>query len=67
MRAKPPVVLRVGDLFRQRLVNVIDAGQELVRFAEMIDWTVFDGRFGAYFVSTTGRTTLPTRLIAGLL
>lgn len=67
MRAKSPVVPPVEDLFRQELVNIIDTRHELVRLAGLIDWSVFDRRFGAQFVSTTDRPALPTRLVARLL
>jgi transposase, IS5 family len=67
MRAKPPAPVVVQDLFRQELVNIIDMRHELVRLAELIDWSVFDREFGAQFVSATGRPALPTRLVAGLL
>ena len=67
MRAKPAVEPRVDDLFRNELVNIINMRHELVRLAEVIDWSVFDREFGAQFVSTTGRPALPTRRVAGLL
>ena len=67
MRAKPPVEPRVEDLFRSELVNIINMRHELVRLAEVIDWSVFDREFGAQFVSTTGRPALPTRRVTGLL
>ena len=67
MRSKPPAKPVEDDLFRQELVNIINMRHELVRLAELIDWSVFDREFGAQFVSTTGRPALPTRLVAGLL
>ena len=67
MRSKPPKSAVENDLFRQELVNIINMRHELVRLAELIDWSVFDREFGAQFVSTTGRPALPTRLVAGLL
>jgi hypothetical protein len=53
MRAKPPVIPRVDDLFRQELVNIIDTRHELVKLARLFDWTVFDRQFGVHFVLTT--------------
>jgi hypothetical protein len=47
MRAKPPTPVVVEDLFRQELVNIINMRHELVRLAELIDWSVFDRQFGA--------------------
>jgi IS5 family transposase len=67
MRAKPPAPVVVDDLFRNELVDIINMRHELAGLAELIDWSVFDGEFGAQFVSTTGRPDLPTRLLCGLL
>ena len=67
MRSKQPDKPVEDDLFRQELANIINRRHELVRLAELIDWSVFDREFGAQFVSTTGRPALPTRLVAGLL
>lgn len=65
MRSKPPVKPVDHDLFRKELVNIINMRHELVRLADLIDWSVFDRGSGAQFVSTTGRPALPTRLVAG--
>lgn len=67
MRAKPPAPLAVEDLFPQEPVNIINMRHELVRLAEMIDWSVFDRQFGAQCVSSTGRPALPTRSAAGFM
>jgi len=67
MRAKPQKAVSEQDLFRLELVNILDQRHELVRLAELIDWSVFDQEFGAQFESTTGRPALPTRLVTGLL
>ncbi|MCO5120700.1 MAG: IS5 family transposase [Burkholderiaceae bacterium] len=67
MGPKTPPAATDHDLFRLELVNLIDARHELVRLAELIDWSVFEREFGGQFVSTTGRPALPTRLVAGLL
>ena len=67
MRSKQPDKPVEDDLFRQELANIINRRHELVRLAELINWSVFDREFGAQFVSTTGRPALPTRLVAGLL
>ncbi len=52
------------DLFRHRLLNIINPRHELVRLAEAIDWSRFDEAFGAVY--TKGRPALPTRLMVGL-
>jgi len=67
MGPKPPASLTEHDLFRLELVNLIDTRHELVRLAELIDWSVFEREFGGQFVSTTGRPALPSRLVVGLL
>ncbi len=53
------------DLFRHRLLNIINARHELVRLAEAIDWERFDEAFGAVYTDK-GRPALPTRLMVGL-
>ena len=37
------------DLFRSRLENIIDQRHPLVRLARLIDWRVFEERFGALY------------------
>ncbi|MFM1988774.1 MAG: hypothetical protein RJA99_1731 [Pseudomonadota bacterium] len=64
---KPPVEPRFDDLVRNELAKIINMRHELVRLSEVIDWAVFDRRFGAQFVSATGRPAQPTRRVAGLL
>ncbi len=56
-----------NDLFRARLVEMIDMRHELVKLAELIDWEVFDREWGGFFPSHTGRPATPSRLVAGLL
>lgn len=53
------------DLFRHRLLNIINPRHELVRLAEAIDWPRFDEAFGALYTDK-GRPALPTRLMVGL-
>ena len=67
MGPKSPTAASDHDLFRLELTNMVDRRHELVRLAELIDWSVFDREFGAQFASTTGRPALPTRLVTGLL
>ena len=56
-----------GDLFRQPLLELINEKHPLVRLAELIDWSIFETRWSAFFPSKTGRPATPPRLIAGLL
>ncbi len=47
MQPRRPTQSRAKDLFRNRLVNVIDPRHELVRLGKLIDWSGFDdGRRG---------------------
>jgi hypothetical protein len=54
IRSKLPVEPRIDYLFRNELMNIINMQRELVRLADLIDWSVLDRESGAQFVSTTG-------------
>lgn len=56
-----------GDLFQQPLAELINLKHPLVKLAELIDWSVFETRWAAFFSSRTGRPASSPRLIAGLL
>lgn len=53
------------DLFRSRLDSIINPHHELVRLANAIEWSRFDGAFGERY-GDKGRPALPTRLMVGL-
>ncbi len=53
------------DLFRSRLVNIINLRHELVFLAEWIEWGFFDDAFDALY-SEEGRPGIPTRMMVGL-
>lgn len=55
------------DLFRARLVEMIDMRHELVKLTALIDWDVFEREWVGFFPSHTGRPATPPRLVAGLL
>ena len=55
------------DLFRPRLVDLIDLRHELVKLTALIDWEVFAQEWSGFFPSPTGRPATPLRLVAGLL
>ena len=55
-----------GELFRNRLENMISLDHELVKLSRLIDWDVFDEEWGKLFKSNRGAPVIPTRLIAGL-
>ena len=48
-----------GDLFRSALEAIIDPGHELLRLAELIDWTRFDDAFGPLYHETKGDEVCP--------
>ena len=56
-----------GDLFQQPLIELINERHPLVRLAELIDWSLFETRWSAFFTSKTGRPATSPRLVAGLL
>ena len=58
---KPP-----DDLFRARLSQQIDRRHALVRLAGLLDWRVFEARFGELYHPHVGRPGLPIRLMVGL-
>jgi hypothetical protein len=47
-RMPPKLNVQPGDLelFRSRLENIIDQRHPLVRLARLIDWPLFEARFG---------------------
>jgi hypothetical protein len=55
-----------GELFRNRLENIINMDHELVRVAEQIDWAGLEEKFGRCYVENVGRPGCPTRLMVGL-
>ena len=58
---------QTNDLFLQALVDLVNLSHPLVKLAELIDWSVFEARWSAFFPSKTGRPASSPRLIAGLL
>lgn len=56
-----------GELFQQRLTELINLEHPLVKLAALIDWEVFQTQWAGFFPSKTGRPATPPRLIAGLL
>jgi Transposase domain (DUF772). len=63
-RPRPP---EQNDLFRPRLVDMIDMRHELVTLAGLIDWEFFEREWAGFFPSTIGRPATSSRLVAGLL
>ena len=56
-----------GELFKKRLVDLINREHPLVKLSGLIDWKVFERQWSALFKSKTGRPATSPRLIAGLL
>jgi len=54
------------DLFRSRLDQIINLNHELVRLADVIDWSFLEERFGEVYSDSPGMPPLPTRLMAGI-
>jgi IS5 family transposase len=54
------------DLWRARLSQQIDLRHPLVRLAGLIDWAVFEARFGRLYHPHLGRPGVPIRLMVGL-
>ena len=56
-----------SELFRNRLDSQVNMNHELVRLAALIDWTVFDDRFGELYHAEISCPGKPIRLMVGLL
>ena len=67
MKPQPPQDQDQAELFRNRLGNQINMAHELVRLSDLIDWHVFDARFGQLYHADKGCPGKPTRLMVGLL
>jgi IS5 family transposase len=66
MRPSEPNPEQPDDLFRARLSQQIDPRHPLVRLAGLIDWQVFETRFGELYHPHVGRPGIPIRLMVGL-
>ena len=56
---------RDADLFRERLVAIIDMNRNLICLAAMMPWAEFDVAFGKHY-KPLGRPAKATRLMVGL-
>lgn len=65
MRPKEPEETPQDDLFRMKLVNLLDLRHELCRLAERIEWQRLAEQFGELYAEA-GRPGVPVRLMAGL-
>ncbi|EKO15083.1 transporter PF05598 domain protein [Leptospira kirschneri str. H1] len=55
-----------GELFRNRLDQILDPRHPLYQIAKKIDWEKFEKEFGKYYTEKTGRPGLRIRLLVGL-
>jgi transposase, IS5 family len=65
MRPKERTKTPQSDLFRLKLVNLIDLRHELCRLGDKINWSGLVEEFGALYAEH-GRPGVPIRLMAGL-
>lgn len=65
MQAKPKARDQ-GDLFRNRLENILNRKHPLFKLADAIDWKFFEKELGEFYVEGQGRPALPIRLMVGL-
>ena len=66
MRPKRPDPKAPDDLFRARLSQQLDPRHPLVRLSGLIDWDLFEARFGRLYHPQVGRPGIPIRLMVGL-
>jgi hypothetical protein len=60
MRPREPPASTTDDLFRARLLNIINPRHELVRLSGLIDWRRFDEAFRALYAEIGARYREPT-------
>ena len=65
MRPIEPTASPQNDLFRMKLVNLLDLRHELCRLADRIEWQRLADQFGALYAEA-GRPGVPIRLMTGL-
>jgi transposase, IS5 family len=65
MRPRERAETPQSDLFRLKLVNLIDVRHELCRLAERMEWPALVTQFGALYAEQ-GRPGVPIRLMVGL-
>ena len=53
------------DMFRSKLVNIINMRHPLVKLSGLLDWERLEAHFSPYY-SDEGRPALPVRLLVGL-
>ena len=67
MKPRKPMPLPQDDLFKVRLVDIVNPQHPLVEMKDIIDWPLLDQELGHEFCATNGASALPTRLMVGLM
>jgi IS5 family transposase len=55
-----------AEMFRHRLVDVIDETDEIVKLAHLVDWNMFDCQYDSQYHPNYGAAGLPTRRMVAL-
>ena len=66
MKPKAVEFQREHELFRTKLINLVDQRHSLVELAGTIDWDAAAERFGALYAAGVGRPGVAIRLMVGL-
>jgi transposase, IS5 family len=66
MLKENPIHTGQDDLFRSKLVSIIDMGHELVKMTWLVDWDGLGGDLASYYCADNGRPGGSIRLMAGL-
>ena len=67
IKPRKPIPLPQDDLFKVRLVDIVNPQHPLVEMKDIIDWPLLDQELGHEFCATNGASALPTRLMVGLM
>jgi IS5 family transposase len=57
---------RQDDLFRSKLVNILNHRHPLFILADQLDWSMFEDAFGPLYVEDVGRPGISIRVMVGL-
>jgi IS5 family transposase len=57
---------RQAELFRSKLVNILNHKHALFMLANQIEWRTFEEVFGPLYVENVGRPGIPIRIMVGL-
>ena len=67
IKPRKPIPLPQDDLFKVRLVDIVNPQHPLVEMKDIIDWPLLDQELGHEFCASNGASALPTRLMVGLM